>query len=383
MLTVLHVINTLGQGGAENQLALQATGFSRDRIRSIVCHLSSPAHLAGRIAAAGVNVKELGLPTGMRSVPRAVERLVQVIRQERVDVVHTSLLESDIAGGMAATLTGVPSVATLCNLPADAERVVDNPRLGVLKSATTTEIWGFALRTLHTRVVAISQSVGIAAEKSYRIPPERIEVIYRALPSHAPSRERTVGPSARLLHVGRLAPQKGQKYLLEAMPGVLARHPDTRLLIVGEGWLESSLRQLAEELGIAPNVDFLGRREDVPELMASCDAFVFPSLFEGLGVSCLQAADHAMPCVVSDIGPLREVIQPGSGLLVPPRDPQALATALLRVLDDRVEARAMGLRAQQFARSRFAKEQILEQWMTTFESVRGMARPSLASRFGR
>jgi glycosyltransferase involved in cell wall biosynthesis len=320
----------------------------------------------------------------MRSIPRAVERLVGIIQQERVDVVHTSLLESDIAGGIAATLTGVPSVATLCNLPADAERVVDNPRLGALKSMTTTEIWGFALRALHTRVVAISKSVGLAAEQRYRIPPERIEVIYRALPSHVPPRrDRTIGQAARLLHVGRLAPQKGQKYLLEAMPSVLARHPDTRLLIVGEGWLESSLRKLSDELGIAGNIDFLGRREDVPELMGNCDAFVFPSLFEGLGVSCLQAADHAMPCIVSDIGPLREVIQPGCGLLVPPRSPRALSAAILRVLDGPVEARAMGLRAQQFARSRFAKGQILEQWMTTFESVGRMSSPKRALRFGR
>jgi glycosyltransferase involved in cell wall biosynthesis len=383
MLTVLHVINTLGQGGAENQLALQVTGFDRDRIRSIVCHLSSPAHLGPRISASGATVRALGLPTGLRSVPVAAARLAEVIRRERVDVVHTSLLESDIAGGIAATVAGVPSIATLCNLPADRERLVDNPRLGTVKSAATMEMWGFALRALHTRVVAISQSVADAAVDRYRLPPGRVEVIYRALPAHAPTRERPSRQAPRLLHVGRLAPQKGQKYLLEAMLPVLARHSGTRLLIVGEGWLEESLRRQVEVLGIAPNVEFLGRRDDVPELMASCDAFVFPSLFEGLGVSCLQAADHAMPCIVSDIGPLREVIAPGSGWLVPPRDPQALAHAILDVLDDPDKAREMGRRAQQLARVRFAKENILSQWMSTFESVSNTPRPAWAAPLAR
>ena len=125
-------------------------------------------------------------------------------------------------------------------------------------------------------------------------------------------------------------------------------HPHAQLLIVGMGFLEQKLRGQVDALGLLV-VRFLGRREDVPALMGAADIFVFPSLFEGLGVSLLEACASGLPCVVSDVGPLPEVIEEGvTGVLVPSQDPKCLADAIIRLAFDRElmrrygEARARG-----------------------------------------
>src|SRR5262245_40126949 len=113
---VLHVIETLGHGGAEHQLALTVAALDRARFESVVCHLFPPAHLQERIERAGVRVIGLGLRRGKRSWPEAIYRLSQVIREVRPDLVHTSLFQADLAGGAAGSIAGVPVVNTLCDM---------------------------------------------------------------------------------------------------------------------------------------------------------------------------------------------------------------------------------------------------------------------------
>jgi glycosyltransferase involved in cell wall biosynthesis len=259
-------------------------------------------------------------------------------------------------------------------MPADHMTVIDNPRMTLRKARAITEASGLVLRHLHTRVVAISHAVASASVAAFGLASDRVTVIYRAISSPPPARrERREGP-AKILHVGRLAPEKGHRYLFAAMRAVRERHLDAKLLLVGDGPLASDLRELARQSGLERAVEFLGIRNDVPELMATCDVFAFPSLFEGFGVSCMQAAAHGMPCVVSDVGALREVIEPGDGIHVPPCDADALGRGLLRMLDDPEAARTMGLRAQQKAIAKFGREAILEQWSREFERSAGNER---------
>ena len=144
--------------------------------------------------------------------------------------------------------------------------------------------------------------------------------------------------------VGRLAPQKGHRYLIDAMPSVLSEHPGARLLMVGDGHLVRSLRERAEPLG--DGVAFLGLRHDVPALLALSDVFVFPSLWEGVGLSLREAMIVGRPVVATNIPAHREYVIDGeTGILVRAADPSALAEAILRVVGDPDEARAMGKRA--------------------------------------
>jgi len=134
--------------------------------------------------------------------------------------------------------------------------------------------------------------------------------------------------------IGRLNEQKGHRYLVEAMARVLAGR-EARLLVAGDGDLMESLRRQAGELGIADRVVFAGHRNDVPDLLGAIDVFCISSVYEGTPLTLFEAMAAGKAVVSTAVDGCREVLEEGStGLLVPPRDPDALAAALGRVLDD-------------------------------------------------
>lgn len=171
-----------------------------------------------------------------------------------------------------------------------------------------------------------------------------------------PSIPRSTGPPA-ILFLGRLDARKGIEVLLHALPEVLRSVPDTRLTVAGRGPMERTARQLADRLGVAASVDFLGAvpQEDMPRLYAGCDVYCAPGLGgETLGIVLLEAMASGAPVVASRIPGYDETIQDGvNGILTPPADPEALSAALVKVLLDkslRERLSAAGLeRAHEYA----------------------------------
>jgi glycosyltransferase involved in cell wall biosynthesis len=367
---VLHVIETLGHGGAEHQLSVTVGALDRTRFESIVCHLFPPDHLAPRIQSSGVRVIGLGLKRSKWSLPEAVYRLVQLIREQKIELVHTSLFQADLAGGAAGAIARVPVVNTLCNMMGGPERLADNRHMNPLKLTATMKLWGATLNRCHRHSIAISRAVLESAFENLGRPREKMSVIYRAFTDRPAAVD--VSPlelkmalgiqHARpiLLNIGRLAPQKGQRYLIEAMPEIVRAFPKAVLLIVGDGWLKAELESLAKTREVADHVKFLGRREDARALIELSDQFVFPSLFEGLGVSLIEAAGIGATCVATRVGPIPEVIEHGSsGVLVPPQDPVALACAIIDLATNESKARALGAAAKARVRSVFTVERMI------------------------
>jgi len=178
--------------------------------------------------------------------------------------------------------------------------------------------------------------------------------------------------------VARLEPEKGHATLLDAWPRVLDRVPDARLLVVGEGSLARSLQEQADGLGLlgepcegdrcvgtrrgrpGAKVVFTGRREDVPSVTAALDVAVLPSYREALGLVVLEAMALARPVVASDVGGIPEMIEDGvTGLLVPPRDPVALAAAVVRLLTDHPLADTLARNGHRLVRERFSLERMV------------------------
>jgi glycosyltransferase involved in cell wall biosynthesis len=165
-----------------------------------------------------------------------------------------------------------------------------------------------------------------------------------------------------LLFVGRLAEKKGVRYLLEAMPGVLERFPDAKLVIVGDGPLREELKAFSAWLGIAESVVFAGgkRQEELPPYYASADVFIGPSIVarggdtESFGLVFAEAMAAGCAVVASDVGGVRELVRDGkTGLLVAQRDAQAIARAVCGLLADpelrrRLSAAGRSLVMQQF-----------------------------------
>jgi glycosyltransferase involved in cell wall biosynthesis len=156
-------------------------------------------------------------------------------------------------------------------------------------------------------------------------------------------RERLDISDKMLLFVGRLAEKKGVRYLLEAMPAIVHRHPNVKLVVVGDGPLRQDLEARTRSQCITPNVTFLGAipQSELPKYYASADVFVGPSIVadggdtESFGLVFAEAMASGCPVVASDLGGIQELIRNGdTGLMVPQRDPAAIAAAVGRLLGD-------------------------------------------------
>ncbi|HET8814096.1 MAG TPA: glycosyltransferase [Solirubrobacterales bacterium] len=345
-------------GGAENAMFMLLESLDRAEWAPTLLLEDAPEvePLAERAAALGVPVRRIApLPLGLTGA-RRVPALARLLRRERPEVFHAHM-SSPVAckWGLAA--------AVWARVPA----VVGTVQVGEYEPPDRSAYW--QLRTLARRVdryLAVSRD--IAAELIERLgwPAEKIEVVYNAVDAarfevEAPPglREPLGGSDTHplVLTPARLDEQKGHAVLLEAIAGVA----DAHFLLAGEGPERERLESLAQELGIADRVRFLGRREDVPQLLAACDVFALPSLYEGSSLAVLEAMAAGIPIVSSAIGGTDELIEDGrSGLLVPPGDVEALAAALRRLLGDQELRRSLATHARERVEAGLTREQMAE-----------------------
>ena len=179
--------------------------------------------------------------------------------------------------------------------------------------------------------------------------------------------------------VARLEAEKGHPTLIDAWPHVLAEFPDATLLIVGEGSRREALEAQVAALGISRSVVFTGRREDVPAVTAALDVAVLPSYREAQGLTILEAMALSRPVVASNVGGIPEMIEDGkTGLLVPPHDPGALATAIARLLGDHPLADTLARAAHDMVHERFCVELMARAVETIYDEAVLTGREALA-----
>ena len=176
-------------------------------------------------------------------------------------------------------------------------------------------------------------------------------------------------------YTGRLLRGKGLETLVDAFAAIAAEEPRAHLMIVGSGEgqslsVEPELRESVRQRGLGERVTFTGRVDDVAERLRASDLFAFPSEFEGLGISLVEAAACGLPAVGARTGGIVDVIEEGaSGLLVPPRDASALASALRTLVADPERRRQMGRRAREVARDRFDLEDSVSRYVALFREL--------------
>ncbi len=232
-----------------------------------------------------------------------------------------------------------------------------------------------------TQMVAVSERLRGKAVTQEGIRPERVVVIPNGItPPPAGDYPETAKRSAReqlgvpadgllALTVGRLTIQKGQVYLLRAIPRVLESFPNVVFALVGDGPLRAELEAEARQLGIERAVRFLGTRADVPELLHLADLFILPSISEGMPVALLEAMMVGLPVVASRVEGVDEIIQDGqNGFSVPPGDAEALSQALVRLLGDAELRRRLGAQGKAFVEKRFTIDQMCRRYLELFQS---------------
>ncbi len=346
-LKILHVVDSLEFGGLERVTTDLAKAQHASGHEVAVFSINPTVGLLPELQAAGIPVVVGGKS---RSLDWAVlGKLRSTAAERKVDVVHAHNFVPNYYAAMA--LFGAKNAPVLVSTCHDMGTRLSNRRLR----------WIYRLSLLRTRRVAmVGQQVHDRYVASGLVKAETAETVLNGIPVR-----RFTGSAARRLaarnamgiaadvpvigSVGRLVSLKNQRLLIEVLPALLARHPALRLVIVGDGPLESALRAQASSLKVEGQVNFLGQRADVADLLPGFDIFALPSLTEGLSIALLEACATRVAVVATAVGGNPEIVKDGqTGLLVPPEDGPALREALAALLADPALRGRLGSRASEW-----------------------------------
>ena len=365
--TVVHYLDSAEFGGTEQAVLHILGGLDRRHWQPVLFHHPDPGIASLLKGAESLNVRLRQVPRmqGKRSLITRLPRFVRELRAERPDVFHAHL-NGPLAckdGLIAAALARVPAVV------ATAQLFMNLPLRRFVYAQQRF------VATVVDRYIAVSHEVAARLGQTFRIPATKIKVIHNGVPLPPYNRPANTALRAALtgstekpivLTAARLAGQKGLSYLLKAAALV----PEAMFVLAGEGPERANLEAQAAELGLNKRVLFLGHRHDVPDLLACCDLFVLPSLFEGLPLSILEAMAANKPVVASAIDGNDEAILHGeTGLLVPPADPVALAAAIQTVLSDPDFAGRLAAAGKTRVHEYFSAEAMIRQVTHTYEEI--------------
>lgn len=359
---IVHVTQSLGWGGLERVVYDLAREVDPARYRAAVISLSDDLGRGAQFAAGGIPtavVTQRGLD------PALPYRLAQRFRDLGAALVLAHNFGRFFYAGPAARLAKVPALYTEHSNTRPEERA----------------LWltQRRLSRLATGIVAVSDTVRDYLVTRQRLPADRVQVIpngidlapFEDLPSPAAARRAIGLPEAAQVigHVGRLAPVKNQKLLLEAF-GLLADDlPASHLVLAGDGELRGELAADAARRGLAARVHFLGRRDDVPAVLAAMDVFCLCSHSEGLPLAIVEAMAAGLPVVATSSAGRDLVAEGQTGYLTPPGEPGPLAARLRQLLGDATERHDLAAQARQVAWTRYGVGVMAAAYAAVFDRV--------------
>jgi len=365
-MRILQLISSAGYYGAENVLVCLAESLRSAGHENLIGVFHNQHRPNTEIAD---RARTLALPTVIfpcrgRLDRDAIASIQQCVRDNDIDLIHTHGYKSNIYGILAARAARVPMVATCHNWPA---------------LTLPLRLYSILDRmVLHkaNHVVAVSENVRRRL-RHFAISRRKISVIQngvdtRRFASAQPVLRQELGLNGRTVvgAVGRLSSEKGHKFLLEAAPRLFAEFPDLAVVFVGAGPEQPALESLAKEFNLQDRVFFAGFRNDMPQVYASIDIFVLPSLEEAMPLTMLEAMAAGLPVVASDVGDIGKTIGSSDcGLLVQPGSAEELLAALARVLRDPALRAALGANARARVHSAFSIQRTAAQYLEVYQSV--------------
>lgn len=383
-LAVLHVIESLGSGGAERLLFTNLRHLDSDRIRSsVVTIFDRDSYWADAIRELSVDVYSLGC-RGYTDIPRGISRLQRLLFELRPDLIHSHLWAADMIARCAGTLRRVPVVSSIHSSAHESDNWNDGAGVSAWKRRLSRAADRVTARLCCDRLIAVSDYVRRSAHDQLGFPLERIELLYNSIEVEpfGSASDQTLDlrselqlprDSRILLNVGRVSPQKGLIHAIHALRRILDRHPTAHLVSVGSAgdgkWMERLVAE-ARRQDVAGNVHFLGVRRDIADVLQQCDLFIMPSLFEGLPLALVEAMASKCPCVVTHIGALPELVTHGeTGWLIPPSDPGAIADAVTMMLSKPELRLGLGEAASKLVQERFDAGPAAARLQALYESI--------------
>lgn len=371
-MRVVHIIKATRIGGAERHLLILLTELRQRQVDAHLLMLVEPHNLMTEMVA---EAERRQIPVQRVIIYRDADtyvifRLRRILRQLKPDIVHTHLIHADLFGMLAAKSAGIRTILT-------GRHNDDDFRYHPAVKTLNRWLW----RGL-SGGIAISDAIkqftttieGAPADKvhvvTYGIEYTRITPAETEKARAAIRAELGLAPDTLLIGMAcRLVEQKGVTYALQAFEQIYYEMREVHFVIAGEGELQPLLEAEARQREVAPRTHFTGWRRDALAFLAGLDVFLMPSLWEGFGLVLLEAMSRRIPVIASAVSAIPEVVAHGeSGLLVPPRDPKAIADALRLLLPDRELRLYMGLNGEDRLESLFSAARMADETVAVYQA---------------
>jgi glycosyltransferase involved in cell wall biosynthesis len=359
---VFYLLDSLDVGGTETQAVELALRIPESGYEVTLGCLRARGPLLERLQGSQVAVREFH-PEGGIDSPAGFYQLLRLswfLRRAKFDIVHTHDLWSNLLGVPAARLAGVRAIVSSRRDLANFDWYQSKRRA-----------WLRRIQNLGGAVLVNATPIrdALIAEDGFK--PEKLRVIHNGVDIekfHASGDERDqlfpgVGRGKLIVLVGNMHTDvKGHPWLIASAPAVVRDFPSARFVLAGDGEQRPRFEQQVAKLGLEQNFLFLGRRTDIPKILACCDIAVLPSRAEGLPNAVLEYMAAGLPTIASRVGGNGELIEDGvTGLLVPSEDSAALSDALLAVLRDPELARRVAQNGREFTIRNFSFERLVRE----------------------
>ena len=367
-INILHIYQNSKIGGVQQQLLSLLKAYSRERFNPIFCCLGPKEEIGKEIEETKIEFIPLNKLRYNRFSLGIVLELYRLMKKKQIHVVRTHRYRSNLYGRLAAFLAGVPVIIASVH---DNYRTDKRPKRRIMNRI---------LSKITDKIVAVSEDVKEDIIRYDSINPSKIDVIPNGIDVERFNPEKNTTDIRKefsledddivIGFIGRIVPAKGLEYLLNALPYLKEEFKSIKLLIVGEGSLVEKLKESAKKNNIFDNILFTGRRRDIPEILASINIFVMPSIAEGLPNALLEAMAMGKPIVTTEVGGIPEIVKNGfNGLLVPPRDTLSLSKAIKELISNDRLAAKLGQAARDLVHDNLSIKAIAQKWQSLYLSI--------------
>lgn len=358
-MRVIHIIDSLNAGGAESLLKNFVLEAKKNDLFNIeIATLYSNAIFKKVIEDAGIHVRDLNLK--YKYDLRGILKIITLIKKRKYDIIHVHLFPANIFAALASLF-----------LPKDIVWIFsEHNDYNRRRSYKFYKILDGFTYSRFLKIICVSKQVESALLNWIPSNKGKTKVIPNAVPIPKflnPCSVKTYD----ILFVGRLTKQKGVEILLKAIKILKNKYSkNLKIAIVGDGELKENLNNLTAELGVNREVEFLGVRKDVKELMVTSKIFVLPSRWEGFGLVIVEAMSNMLPVIATSVGGIPEIIEDGKdGILVPPEDSETLAQAINDLLENKELREKLSQAAYKKIREEFSIKKYSVQILDLYRSL--------------
>ncbi|HEX9063415.1 MAG TPA: glycosyltransferase family 4 protein [Clostridia bacterium] len=356
-IKLMHLINCYTLAGAEILAYNIIEKIDKSKFDISICSIGAhdleiENQIKDRLKKEGITVLNLNKPSQKKRFS-SILSLAEILKQNKIEILNTHCSSPDFYGKLAGFLAGVPLVYSTvhndCGYKKDREKF---------------------FRHFTTKYIAISDYIKTFMLDRINVPENKIKLIYNGVKfsdindvkdlREKKLKELNIDPGKIVItNVGRIVPLKGQNFLIEAAKEVVDKNKNVHFMIVGNDKLDlewtNNLKNLVKDLGLENNITFTGARNDIEELMAISDLFVFPSTLEGLPLTVLEAMAAGLPVIATDVGSINEVVHHNiNGLLIPSGNKEVISQNIIKLLNDKERSERMALEAKKLARSKYS-----------------------------